>query len=601
MSASKALLLSVLLLFPGYTLYGQDGRTVRVVPERPLAGSAFDIMVELPGESAEDVESVEPRLSGAARYEGSDVRPEIFPDALSGALVEYHFMAEGTGLVEVFDVAVRVKGRIVRLGTWVVEVLPGPGSNPVRAGSWKAPVSVFAGEVFNLVAIDPDGLPADCPGLAVRGALVEPLASIRGTFRVLPLEAGSLRLPLMALEDEAGPFEIDSRVVVVRSIPVTAAHVDAVGGPWQLELALPEIIEPKPGDAIPWELKAVGNGWAGAQAAPRLSLSVPAGGLNETLSGTPYSERGAQDTTCISGIRGALIAGEPGEYVLVPQPFTWFDTASRTVRQAVAPPIRMTVRAPREGIKAIPEEFILATRRLLDEKAGKELAWSEVQHAAQASDWNTAKTTAYAVMGIDTNLGSLLLSRIDPASKAALAALSALAEADSARVRAEACAVMLRLGRSAFPLPGIESMAGSLEASFGNLSRPPYVLPAFGLFMAGGFASLVLAAAFLVFMMLDTSGRIRTSKTCRLTLVAVAVIGTVLVSLSIASWAERSGDRFISLGGMARPVPSMDSAGGYVLDAGKTGKVLESAAGWHFVEPDGEAAAWLVSGDVVLY
>jgi hypothetical protein len=521
---------------------------------------------------------------------------------MPGTLVEYHFRAEGFGLVEVLDVSVRVKGRIVRLGTWVVEVLPGPGSTLVRYGSWKAPSSVFAGEVFNLVAIDPEGSPADCPGLAVRGALVEPVASMQGAFRVLPLDAGSMRLPVMVLEDAAGTFEINTRMVVVKPIPALAAHVDAVGGPWQLRLTVPDrMSELKSGDAISWDLQAVGNGWAGVQAAPNLFLSFPVTGLNETLSGTAYSGRGAQDTLCISGIRGAFIAGEPGDYILVPEPFTWFDTATRTVREAVAASIRMTVRSPHEGIKAIPDEFLDATRGLLAHKSGKDAAWSEAYDAAMASDWSTAKTTAFAVMGIDTELAGLSFLKIDPGSKAALAALSALAEPQSARVRAEACAVMLRLGRSAFPLPAIESMASTLEDSFGNLSRAPYVLPAFGYFMASTLAGFVLAAVFLVCTVFEKSGRMRASTAYRRAFLVMAVIGTVLLSLSIASFVERSGDRFISLGGMARPVPSLDSAGGYMLDAGETGRVLESAAGWHFVEPDGGVAGWLVSGDLALY
>jgi len=81
----------------------------------------------------------------------------------------------------------------------------------------------------------------------------------------------------------------------------------------------------------------------------------------------------------------------------------------------------------------------------------------------------------------------------------------------------------------------------------------------------------------------------------------MAVVGVLLLLLSVASLAERSGSRFVSLGAMARTVPSVDATGLYMLETGKTGKVLESAAGWLFVEPDEGAAGWLLSGDVALY
>jgi len=588
MSAFRVQRIAAILFLAGIGAHGQEGRAVRVVPERPLAGSGFSVIVELSGELAGEVEAIEPGLTGSARYIGAD----IMPGTPSGTMVEYHFRADGSGLVEILDLSVRVSGRVVRLGTWVVEVLSGQGSTTTRRGSWKATGSVFAREVFVIAAIDPEGDPAVCPGFAVRGAMIEPVSSIAGTFRILPLEAGSIRLPTLVLQDEAGSYTIDSRLVSVKPLPAHAAQVDAVGGPWRLGLTLgSKVSAVQPGDAIPWELKATGYGWPGGQAVPKVSLTTATGDIEAVLSGTAYAEAGNHDSSCVSGLRGVFIAGEPGEYLLAPEPYSWFDTATRTVNKAVADPLRIVVQARTEPVWNIPEDFLMLTRRMLAERADRDPLWLEVSLASDASDWAGARSTAYAVAGLDNGSGTRL----------ALAALSALAEPGSTRVRAKSYAVFLGLERAAFPLPDVSLLRSYLEASFGNLPSAPYVLPASGLLIVIGLACMVTFLVFRFVLVVGKAGTAGIRRIFRRVSMVMAVAGVLLLVLSVASIAERSGSRFVSLGAMARTVPSVDATGLYMLETGKTGKVLESAAGWLFVEPDEGAAGWLLSGDVALY
>ena len=85
-----------------------------------------------------------------------------------------------------------------------------------------------------------------------------------------------------------------------------------------------------------------------------------------------------------------------------------------------------------------------------------------------------------------------------------------------------------------------------------------------------------------------------------LALAPAAVLTVLCVAMAIASVAERSDRRFVSLGGMARFVPS-ESSTGRLLRAGSAGRVLESAGSWLFVELDDGGPAWLVLDQVEMY
>ena len=85
-----------------------------------------------------------------------------------------------------------------------------------------------------------------------------------------------------------------------------------------------------------------------------------------------------------------------------------------------------------------------------------------------------------------------------------------------------------------------------------------------------------------------------------LTIVPAAVVTALCVALTLASVMERTDRRFVSLGGMARTVPS-ESSTGRPLQAGSTGRVLESAGSWLFVELDDGGPAWLGFDQVEMY
>jgi len=80
-----------------------------------------------------------------------------------------------------------------------------------------------------------------------------------------------------------------------------------------------------------------------------------------------------------------------------------------------------------------------------------------------------------------------------------------------------------------------------------------------------------------------------------------AFIAVVFAGSVAASVAERTPHGFVSLGTVARKVPSEHASVVYMLDAGKTGRVLDSAGNWLFIEPVDMEAAWISVDDAVRY
>ncbi|PKL07541.1 MAG: hypothetical protein CVV51_13545, partial [Spirochaetae bacterium HGW-Spirochaetae-7] len=377
--------------------WGQGARSVSIVPPSPEAGSGFSVVVELPGEPAASVSPVEPGIVGSARYLGADIRPGTPSGAMPGAVIEYRFMSTAPGRVDIISLSALVRGRPVNLGSWSLEVAPGfvhPGDAAppaVRHGSWRAPASVVEREAFIVEAIGPTGMPASCPTFAVRGALVEPLPGKPGMFRVAAIAPGAIRMPRLEAHDDDGAFELEPLSVAARPLPSSASGARAVGRSWRLEMVEPtRDIEAEPGQAVAWHLRAAGRGWAGLAEPPELSLAVPGGQVVVLQPGSTYSGLADDGLECRAGIQGVLVVDEPGVYLLRPEPYPWFDTLARSAGRALAPAIRVTVRARAAKPWTPPAALADFARRSLATLAGEHPAWSRAGEAASRSDWVAA-------------------------------------------------------------------------------------------------------------------------------------------------------------------------------------------------------------------
>lgn len=552
----------------------QEVRMVGIRPEKPVPGSEFVLTVEVPGVSADIVEPVEPELAGPARYEGADVRPGEGDDV--SALVGYRFTATGPGRVDVRMLSVRVRRRTVTLGSWVVEIVQEPTGPVRRFGSWSAPLSVWIRQSFPVAALDPDGGQALCPPFSVEGSIVEPIPGRPGAYSVTVLEPGYWRLPPLELEDSVGRYTLRARDVTIKALPPAASGALSIGGPWRLELVAPrELTGYKPGGAVAWEIHAVGGETSGFAEAPSIAVTGPAGEPVLLEPGVRFytESRSAQS---IVGARGVFTVAEPGEYTVRPEPYAWFDTDSGTVRKASAPAVRFTVEAPVPPAWEPPSAMIDYAARALEGPLGP------ARDALEAGDWPAARAAVYGFLGIPDGRGALARAKLGP-KEALLAASVGFIAGD----RAEAYGVFLRLEKSAFPPAGIRGLTDAAASTFGNLDRATYVLPSFG--PTGILGALVSALAVIAFVVRKRFAPV-------IALVAVALLG-----LAAASMAERTAQGFVSLGAVARKVPSAHAKGAYTLDAGRSGRVLETAGSWLFVEPVDTEAAWISIVDVVRY
>jgi len=617
-------LAATLLVLP---VRGQDERRVTIVPQQPLAGSAFVVEVILPGEPAEAVVPLEPLLSGPARYTGADVRPGQDGSGLDSALVSYHFLADAAGTIDILDLSARSGTRVLQFGSWSIEAVSIARKPAIRYGSWSAPDSVLVRELFTVTALGPDGTPVACPSFAVQGSLFEPVSGKPGSFRAVVLEPGNLSLPRLELGAEAGSFELRPFSIAVKDVPDSARDASAVGGPWKLEL-----VSPEPGvtvmedEVVAWELRASGPGWPGLAAAPELTILAPDGTSVPTGAGLANSGRTGATPGSFTGLRGTFRVRGPGTYTIRPLPYTWLDAATRTVRQAVAPPVRIMVAPAAQPAWNVPEPVVALARTRIAALAAREAAWMPASEAVTRGDWTAAMLESYQAAGISDargNLSSASLRGRGEAEKAFAAAAVTLvamssvpdssgglsaadrsaAAGHAAALRAEALAVFLRLERAFFPVRGATTMADAAAASFGNLDRVPSVLPPAGLMLVVGLFIGAAAASLgaLVPGVRAPRARAPRGRALRVAGLCLAAVSVVVFGLAVLSVLERASPRFVSLGGTARAVPSALAAEAEAVGAGRMGLVLESTAEWSFVELDQGRAVWLSAHDVAGY
>jgi hypothetical protein len=277
----------------------------------------------------------------------------------------------------------------------------------------------------------------------------------------------------------------------------------------------------------------------------------------------------------VTGSRGAFEATEPGVYVVEPEPYAWFDPAARAVRYATAQAVRVTVNERARPLWSPPESVAALAKAMVR---------SPAIDSSGYPDWNGALAEARRVAEAE---GATTRERV------ALAALVLLVDSGSERDRAGAYAELKRAGRSAFRQRGLGEALAALDESYGNHGDDGDVLPPFEYPGAAGLA--FLAAAAIAAIVRRRAARLGTALP-----VVLAVVGAVMMSFAALSAAEDARPRFVSLGGVSRSVPSADAEGS-AMAAGRTGRVLESAGGWLFVELDGGAACWLSAGDAVVY
>jgi len=588
---------------------GQEERRVSIVPERPLAGSAFVVEVILPGEPAEAVVPLEPVLRGPARYTGADVRPGQDDNGLESSVVEYRFIADDAGTIDIVELSARSGKRVLQFGSWSIDAVSSTRVTPRKYGSWSAPDSVLAREQFTVIALGPDGNPAACPSFAVEGALFELVPGKPGSFRAVVLEPGILDLPRLELGADGIRIELRPFSVAVQDLPGNASDVDAVGGPWTLELVVPEAgITVVEDEVVAWELRATGAGWPGLAANPELTVEAPDGTSVPVGAGLENAGRTGTAGGSFSSLRGAFKVHGPGIYIVKPLPYAWLDVSTRMVRHSVVPAVRLTVSAAPVPAWKAPEPVVELALARMAALAAKDAVWIPASEAVARGDWATARLEASLAAGYSDERGALSSASLrgkgsaERAYAVAAATLVAVSPAPGASgaLRAEAFAVFLRLERAAFPARGVTAMADAAAASFGNLDRVSHVLPPFGWISIAGLACAALAMALAVWNMLRR-GVARRGGSPRIVIVIVAVASLLALSLAVVSALERATPRFVSLGGPARAVPSALAAEGETVNAGRTGRVLESTAAWSFVELEEGGAMWLSALDVAKY
>ncbi len=606
MRASMRAAAALLCLLAGAAGWAQDERRVAISPDRPAVGSSFVIEAFLPGERAEALEAIEPDILGPARFSGADVRPAQTSGGGPAATITYRFVVEGAGRIDVLGLIAVSGTRTLSLGSWSIETESLDRGPVARIGSWSAPASVYEREVFVIEARGPDGSPVACPALAVEGLLLDPIPGRTGAYYAVAPAAGAARLPSLRLDDGYGPFELGERPVRMRSLPAEAEGVMAVGGPWRLELSFPgqagsadklsfSSTSLGSGDTLSWELRAVGSGWPGLAGWPRLTIRAEGIGERRVAEAVRYVERGKGRLDYVAGARGAFAAAEPGVYVIEPEPYAWFDPVAQAVRYAAASAVRVVVTERVSPPWSPPAAVAELARSAASRLARRDDAWVGVAAAVSAAgspDWGAALDEATRAAASDGGT---------PRERAALAALSLLADTGSERDRAAAYAELKRLGRAACILPGLPAALAALDESFGNLDDGANVLPPFGYPAAG---AVVLSAAAIAAILRRRASDRRASghgSRRRLSLpLGLAVAGAALAAFAALAAAEEARPRFVCLGGVARTVPSAE-AGGSAIAAGRGGRVLESAGGWLFVEPAGGSAGWLAADDAVVY
>lgn len=595
-------LATVALLFIALYAHGQAERRVGIVPERPEAGSAFVITVTLPGESAQELEALEPRVLGPARYTGASLKPASLSESAVASVIEYSFMTIEPGRIDILGLSALSMGRLLQFGTWSIEAIPGSVPAPKRFAYWKAPGSVTEGQRFIVSTRDSDGHPVACPNFSVSGALFEPVPGAPGAFYAVALKSGSILLP--GIEGIGDNCDLLAYSIDVKPVPVIASGIHAVGTDFSLALTIAEYTQDVTiGEPISWDLCATGLAWPGLSMPPVLELEGPGRGETTILDGFAYSGQHDVGSYSLSGLRGTLILKAPGVYVLRPAAYSWLNTQDGVVRKALAQAVKLNVIEPDKVAWEPPEGLREFTAASLSSLAASQGHWAPVLYAFEKDDVSGACELAHSLLAIGSKKGSIInAGRVVRGARLEIMAIASLClldrDSDDAE-RAESYAVLLQKEAGAFPPRNLSAILDALSRSFGNLYRYRFVIPSPGY---TGMAALVCLAILLVIVALYLR-RQRETRKARLKglLILMAIVFAIMISLVLASAHERTRPRFVSLGTKTRTVPSLLSAEGNDVPAGRSGRVLESAGSWVFVELDTGDAAWLSSDEVVLY
>jgi hypothetical protein len=341
-----------------------------------------------------------------------------------------------------------------------------------------------------------------------------------------------------------------------------------------------------------------------------------------------YTELARGSPAYVSGLRGAFSAAETGVYTLRPAPYPWYDPETGTLRLATASAVRIHVTDAAEREWIVPGAAADFALTVLGRLAVSSPEWAAAASAAESGDWGSALALAKAAAGIPASDLAIptVAGREGSGASAAIASLVLLSPPGSspptsaAVGRAEAYAAFLRLERAGFPPPGVAEMAEITASSFGNLSKASYVLPPFGWLAFGSACAAALAVLLAVLGVARARAadrasvgrgpgpgpgrgeqarrfRSRSSKAA----IAVALVAGACLALAAASYYERSGPRFVSLGGTGRSVPSELAAATVPVEPGATGSILQAAGPWLFVELDAGGTTWLAASDAARY
>ncbi|GAB1433227.1 hypothetical protein MASR2M29_18520 [Spirochaetota bacterium] len=551
----KKSILAVFMLC-AHILWPQEDQQLVLKPGNPAAGSEFFLEGLLPGVDPLSLVVLEPLTDELVRYEGCDIQPL---DHGAGSKIVFRFLALAPGSSEISLLSVRQGKKLFGFNTVTVQISGQRAEKMQRYGYWSFPLRVYERQSFYLAAMNPDGQAVPVPGLALEGAVIQPSGQKEHSYSISAYKSGKLFLPEVHLADEQGSFFVDKATVMVLSVGTARAS----SGPWELRLHVQN--DAFVGSLVSWELEAKGPEEPGLALAPDLLLLDP-DGMEAELIKNSYGDINTREHFSKIGIRGAFVAGKAGKWQFVPKSYEWLDPNTGDKKQAAAKKHVLLV-LEKETELWTPPAFIV----------------EEANKAAKRLD----KKQAVLQVVKKGDLANLYEKKLVNKREVLDQAMVILASESGLPLKAEAYGILLRTEKLALFYPGLKKAISLLDEAFGN-QRPAELF----LFWWLIFAVILLLPAFLFFK--------KSAKAVLLTSVA-AVICVLLLFILVSGKALHFQKRFVSLGGQRFSVPSAQAADIGPAAPGLSGKVIESAGPWLWLETDNGALFWMQQENVMYY
>lgn len=577
---ARTALVAVLLVASGFLSAQEVPYTVSISPEPPAAGEEFTVTILLPGSSARDVRAEEPNPSPNLEFIALSVSPAVIdvPDgSRPGSRVVYTFRAGIPGDQRLPRLEISAGEAPLRIGPLSLDVRPSGSLPPPPRYDWKAPRVVTRWQCFP-VRLEPR-TPATSGAENIEvpstsGLSLDPAGG--NAFVGIALEDGDLSLPSATTRE--GLRASEGVRIRARSAPKEIAESRAVGD-FTLKLVRSGRDRTRAGEVLAVRVEVRGRGGLPILEPPGIRVRGPKGPLSLPAP-VPISDiRIAWGT--YEGMRGLefrLAPGEPGEYTVEADPFTFLNPDTGELRTLRLSPLRMSVEpalredSPRGNIRPRLEARIAA-------------------YAASAEPWGEA-----ARLGRDGSIAAALTLLSGLSSPEALHVKGLLLMTDGDGVGA--LAALGAAERRDRWLPGLAETLDLCETTFGVGPRIRDRLPQPRIFIV---LSIVFGGAGLASVLAlrrrTRAAGIRHSSVSRMLSIAAALS----ILATGASALERNVGYAIVAASDSFAVPSEagSSEGSF---RGRAGIIAsDPASGWILLRfPDGRSA-WFRDGDVRRY